>query len=312
MKSLIMGTAGHVDHGKTALIQALTGFNCDTHPEERKRGITMNLGFSSLDIDSNTKLGIVDVPGHRDFVHTMVGGAFGIDFVLLVVAADSGVMPQTKEHVRIMEILGVKKGIIVLNKIDLVDEELLEMTKDEVQEFMQGTFLQDAPVKEISAITGEGIEELKDSIKELSLTIEEKRKGEIFRLYIDRIFSVSGFGTVVTGTSIGGSLSIDDKVYLLPENKKKLRIRKMEQYGNEVKEIKAGDRGSINLVGLERLDFERGMLISDRILPPTEIIDVKLSTNLGKNAPCSTLQISVLTLISYRLLKISLYLKTII
>ncbi len=277
MAHLIMGTAGHIDHGKTALIKALTGFNCDTHPEEKKRGITINLGFSALDIDNDTKIGVVDVPGHRDFVHTMVGGAFGVDFVLFVIAADSGVMPQTKEHLKILEILGVKKGIVVLNKIDLVDDELLALTKEEVSNFLRGTFLEDAPIQEVSATTSKGIDDLQNSIKKISQTIEEREEGEIFRLYIDRIFSIKGFGTVVTGTVIGGNLQIDDKVYLLPENKTKLRIRRMEKHGQEVKNITTGDRASINLVGLERADFERGMLISDRILEPSTRIDVKCS-----------------------------------
>jgi len=277
MKHLIMGTAGHVDHGKTALIKALTGIDCDTHPEEKKRGITMNLGFSYLELPFGDKVGIVDVPGHRDFVHTMVGGAFGVDFVLLVIAADSGVMPQTREHVQIMEVLGIKKGIVVLNKIDLVEEELREISRQEVEDFLKDTFLKSAPIVEVSAKTGEGIVALKETIRQVCETVDERSKGEIFRLYVDRVFSVAGFGTVVTGTVMGGVLKENDKAYLLPDFNKELRIRRMERHGEQVKEIIGGDRASINLVGLDRSDFSRGMLVSDRLLEPTQRIDVKLS-----------------------------------
>ncbi|MFH1777478.1 MAG: selenocysteine-specific translation elongation factor [Candidatus Omnitrophota bacterium] len=276
MKHLIMGTAGHVDHGKTALIKMLTGIDCDTHPEEKRRGITMNLGFAYYDLPDSSRLGIVDVPGHRNFVHTMAAGASGIDFFLLVIAADSGIMPQTREHVKIIEMFGIKKGIIVLNKIDLIDDELRELNQEEIRDYFKDTLFAGLPVTGVSAKTGAGKEDLQQAIFNLAQSVDEKVIEKIFRMYIDRIFIVEGFGTVVTGTVLGGRLSPGDRVYLLP-SEKELRIRRIEHHGREVQEIRAGDRAAINLVGLDRSDFSRGMLISDRILEPSTMIDVYCS-----------------------------------
>lgn len=276
MKHLIMGTAGHVDHGKTSLIKALTGVDCDTHKEEKKRGITINLGFSNLELSEKESIGIVDVPGHADFVHTMVGGASGIDFVMLVISADSGVMPQTIEHLNIMKVLGVKRGLIALNKADLLEPELLDITREEISDFVKGTFLEGAPIVPVSAVTGDGISELKASIKHIYDSVEPRDHGEVFRLFIDRIFTVSGFGTVVTGSVISGALSKGDNAYLLP-GEKELRVRRLERHGQEVDKVVAGDRASINLVGLERSDFKRGMIISDRVLNSTNMLDAHLT-----------------------------------
>ena len=274
MKHLVMGTAGHVDHGKTALIKMLTGIECDTHIEEKRRGITINLGFAYFDLPDNSRLGIVDVPGHRDFVHTMVAGASGIDFFLLVIAANSGIMPQTREHIKILETLGLKKGIIALNKIDLIDDELFELNKEEIREFFAVTAFAHIPIVPVSAKTGKGKEDLIQTIAEVAREVEERPAEGIFRMYIDRIFSVEGFGSVVTGTVLGGSVHKEDKVYLLPAGKE-LRVRQMEHHGEKVKEIRAGERASINLVGLDKSDFRRGMLISDRILQASTLMDVK-------------------------------------
>ena len=279
MKHLIMGTAGHVDHGKTALIKALTGTECDTHKEEKERGITIHLGFACLPMPDGGKIGIVDVPGHRDFIHTMVSGASGIDFVLLVIAADSGVMPQTREHLQIMEILGITRGIVVLTKADLVDEDLLEICEIDVRELLDTTFLKNAPLIKVSAKTGQGIEELKGEISRMYSTSPGKSADGIFRMYVDRIFSKSGFGTVVTGTVIGGRLEKDGEVLLLAQNPKKLRVRRMERHGEEVLSVQAGDRASINLVGLEKAEFTRGMVISDRILKETLMADATLQVH---------------------------------
>jgi len=277
MKHLIMGTAGHIDHGKTALIKALTNIDCDTHKEEKRRGITINLGFAHLDLPTGESIGIIDVPGHKDFVHTMVGGASGIDFVLLVIAADSGVMPQTREHLQIMEILGVKHGLIALTKIDLIDEpELLELSKAYIKEFITGTFLENSPIVEVSVKTGKGLEKLKEGISTTINNIEEKSPQGIFRMFIDRIFSITGFGTVVTGSVLSGLLKVKDSVYLLPGGKKELTVRRLERHGKEVPEVKAGDRASLNLVGLDKADFKKGKIISDKMLKETVMLDARL------------------------------------
>ncbi len=284
MKHLIMGTAGHVDHGKTALIKALTNIDCDTHKEEKRRGITINLGFAHLDLPTGDSVGIVDVPGHKDFVHTMVGGASGIDFVLMVIAADSGVMPQTREHLQIMKVLGVKHGLIALTKIDLVDDpELLELSKADIRELTAGTFLENSPIVHVSAKTGEGLEILKEEISRIITRVEERSADGIFRIFVDRIFSVSGYGTVVTGSVVSGSLNVKDRVYLLPAGKKELIVRRLERHGKEVPGVIAGDRASINLVGLDRSDFKKGMIVSDRILKETKMVDARLE--LFANSP---------------------------
>jgi selenocysteine-specific elongation factor len=276
MKHLIMGTAGHVDHGKTSLVKALTRIDCDTHVEEKKRGITIHLGFAHLDLGDGETLGIVDVPGHKDFIHTMVGGASGIDFVLLVIAADSGIMPQTREHLNIMRILGIKRGIIVLTKADLVDTELLAMVREEVRELVAGTFLENAPMVDVSAKTGAGLEALQDAIRTLVQQSEAKPEAGVFRLFVDRIFTVSGFGTVVTGSVLSGKVRTGDTLYLLPGKEDGYRVRRLERHGAEVSEIVAWDRSSINLVGLEKADFRRGMLLSDRLLRASTMIDARL------------------------------------
>jgi selenocysteine-specific elongation factor len=284
MKHLIMGTAGHVDHGKTALIKALTNIDCDTHKEEKKRGITINLGFAHLDLPTGDSVGIVDVPGHKDFVHTMVGGASGIDFVLMVIAADSGVMPQTREHLQIMKVLGLKHGLIALTKIDLVDDpELLELSMADIRELVAGTFLENSPIVPVSIKTGEGLEILKEEISRLITRVEEKPAEGVFRIFVDRIFSISGYGTVVTGSVASGRLRVKDRVYLLPGGKKELTVRRLERHGKEVPGVMAGDRASVNLVGLDRADFEKGMIISDRILKETKMVDAKLE--LFENSP---------------------------
>ncbi|MFH1361571.1 MAG: selenocysteine-specific translation elongation factor [bacterium] len=281
MKHFIMGTAGHVDHGKTALVKALTNIECDTHPEEKKRGITINLGFSHLDLDNGTSVGIVDVPGHKDFVHTMVGGASGIDFVVLVVAADSGVMPQTREHLQILDTLGVKAGLVALTKIDLVDEEIKELAIEEIKEFTSGTCLENSPIIEVSSKTGEGLDKLREQLRVISEQIAERPEGKVFRLFVDRIFSVSGFGTVVTGSVLSGKLSRDDKAYLLPGVSDELRARRLERHGQEVESVKSGDRASINLLGLKKESFKRGMVVSDRQLKETSLVDVRLKLFSG-------------------------------
>ncbi len=275
-KHLIMGTAGHIDHGKTALVKALTGIDCDTHKEEKQRGITIHLGFSHLQISPTCHIGIVDVPGHAAFIRTMVAGSSGIDFFLLVIAADSGVMPQTYEHLRILQILGIRSGIIAITKIDLVEPDILEIAREEIQEFKKNSSIENCPVVEVSSRTNEGISALKELIAKQVNGVKQRPMGQIFRMFIDRIFTVKGFGTVVTGSVIGGFIKKGSPAFLLPKGNG-LRVRRLEQYGKERDMIVAGDRASINLVGLNYSDFQRGMIISDRVLRSTTMLDAKLS-----------------------------------
>ncbi len=277
MKHLILGTAGHVDHGKTALIKALTNIDCDTHKEEKERGITINLGFSHLTLPSGESLGIVDVPGHKDFIKTMVAGAFGIDIVLLVVAADSGVMPQTTEHLKIIEMLGVKHGIVVLTKTDLVDEEMLELAQMEIAEFLEGTIFEEAPVVGVSSITGKGMDNLVTKIAETIPKIEKPKSTDYFRMYIDRIFNVKGIGFVVTGTVLEGEIETGKDVFLLPGKNKKIKIRNIERHGEQVNKVFCGDRAALNLAGLKLEDYQRGMVLSDKQFEETSMIDATIS-----------------------------------
>jgi len=277
MKHLIMGTAGHVDHGKTSLIKALTDIDCDTHKEEKRRGITINLGFSYLNLLNGESIGIIDVPGHKDFINTMVGGACGIDFVLLVIAADSGIMPQTIEHLNIISALGIKKGIVALTKIDLVDDELIEMAKYEVMEFLEKTSLKNSPVVGVSSTTGKGKDDLIKAIEAITTEVEEKEKGDLFRLYIDRVFNVKGFGNIVTGSVLSGSIVTGKDVFLLPGDNQKLRVRSIERHGKPVEKVVAGDRAAINLIGLKKEDFVRGMIISNKALKETVMLDASIS-----------------------------------
>jgi selenocysteine-specific elongation factor len=274
MKHAIIGTAGHIDHGKTALVKALSGIECDTHKEEKRRGITINLGFAHCTLPGNETVGIVDVPGHRDFIHTMVAGACGIDAALLVVAADGGVMPQTREHIAIMSMLGVAHGVIALTRIDLVDDDMIGLVREEIAAFVKGTFLEGCEVVPVSSVTGEGIDILKQRLAE-KLASVSRSGGSLFRMYIDRIFSVSGFGTVVTGSVLGGKASTGDMLHLLPGTQQ-VRIRRMERYGHEVQEIFGGDRASLNVTGLSRDEFTRGMMLTDRSLNETRLLDARV------------------------------------
>ncbi len=276
MKHLIIGTAGHIDHGKTSLIKALTNIDCDTHKEEKLRGITINLGFSYLNLPNGESLGIIDVPGHKDFISTMVGGACGIDMVLLVIAADSGIMPQTIEHINIITALGIRNGVVALTKIDIVDEELTEMAKLEISDYLDKTELKNIPIIGVSSFTGEGIEELKNEIEKCADKIEERKTNNLFRMYIDRIFTVKGFGSVVTGSVLGGEIGTGQDVFLLPGNFPKLRIRSIERHGKSIEKTTAGDRAAINLIGLKNEDFERGMLICNKKIETTQMIDAQL------------------------------------
>jgi len=277
MKRIIIGTAGHVDHGKTALTRYLTGVDTDRLAEEKKRGISIALGFAQLTIDDNLSAGIVDVPGHEKFIKTMLAGVAGIDMVLLVIAADEGVMPQTREHLDILSLLGVNKGVIVLSKIDLVDGEWLQMVRGEVKELLEGTPLAGAPVVGVSVVSGQGIPELLTAIKQVASAVTPRSAQGGARLPIDRSFTVSGFGTVVTGTLWAGTLSVGEYVELWPSGEK-ARIRSLQRHEVMLEKVSAGNRVAVNLVGVEVVDAPRGgWIAAPGLLNPNHRLDVELT-----------------------------------
>lgn len=275
MKSIIVGTAGHIDHGKTALVRALTGIDADRLPEEKRRGITIDIGFADLDL-GDVRVGFVDVPGHERFVKNMLAGAHGIDLVALVIAADESVMPQTREHFEICRLLGVQQGLIVLTKKDLVDAEMLALVRDEVSELVKGSFLEDAPVVAVSARTGEGLDDLKSALREAALRVPSRSDDHLTRLPIDRAFTMSGFGAVVTGTLIAGEISDSDEMELLPRQTR-VRVRGLQVHGAKVKRAVAGQRTAVNLGGVETPALERGMVLAppDRFRP-TQVVDARV------------------------------------
>ena len=274
MKSIIVGTAGHIDHGKTALVRALTGIDADRLPEEKRRGITIDIGFADLDL-GDVRAGFVDVPGHEKFVKNMLAGAHGIDVVALVIAADEGVMPQTREHFEICRLLGVKQGLIVLTKKDLVDEEMLALVREEARELVAGSFLETAPVISVSSRTGESLEELKTTLREIALQVPARSEEFITRLPIDRAFTMSGFGAVVTGTLIAGAIEEGAELELLPAARH-VRVRGLQVHGTKMKRASAGQRTAVNLTGIETSELERGMVLAPpNRLRPTAIIDAR-------------------------------------
>jgi selenocysteine-specific elongation factor len=275
MTSLIVGTAGHIDHGKSALVRALTGTDPDRLPEEKRRGITIDLGFADLQL-GDLKIGFVDVPGHERFVKNMLAGAHGIDLLALVIAADEGVMPQTREHFDICRLLGVQNGLIVITKRDLVEEELLPLVEDEVRSLVTGSFLENAPLVAVSAKTGDGLGDLKSRLTEVAEHVPARSADFVTRLPIDRAFSMKGFGAVVTGTLIAGRIAEGDELELLPQGTK-VRVRGLQVHGNAVKEAHAGQRTAVNLAGIDKAQIERGMVLAPvGRLRPTQILDVWL------------------------------------
>lgn len=278
MKNIIVGTAGHIDHGKTTLIRALTGKNTDRWEEEQRRGITIDLGFTYFDLKNGDRVGIIDVPGHEKFINNMVAGVVGMDLVLLVVAADEGIMPQTKEHMDILGLLGIKKSILVLNKCDLVDEEWLELVEEEIHEELEGTFLENAPVCKVSAATGQGLDELTDMIQKLTEDeVEDKDVDTIPRLPIDRVFTISGFGTIITGTLLTGSISKDDVLEIYPVGKE-CKIRNIQVHGKDCDRCYAGQRVAINISNVKKKEIHRGCVIAPKNnMSNTMMLDVKLS-----------------------------------
>ena len=277
MKNVILGTAGHIDHGKTTLIKALTGRETDNLKEEKQRGISINLGFTYFDLPSKKRVGIVDVPGHEKFIKNMLAGACGIDIVLLVIAADEGVMPQTIEHLDILNYLDVKKGIIVLTKCDLVDEEFIELVKDDIREKTKRLFIEGAPIVEVDSVSRRGLDKLVQKIDEISEDIEEKKTDAPSRMSIDRVFSLKGFGTIVTGTLIEGKISVDDEMTIYP-SEKKVKVRNLQVHGCDVKTAYAGQRTAINLSNIKVSEIQRGDVIAQTgSVEESMMIDVNIS-----------------------------------
>ena len=262
MKNIIVGTAGHIDHGKSALVQALTGTDPDRLQEEKRRGITIDIGFATLELDHQYRLGFVDVPGHERFVKNMLAGVGGIDMVLLVVAADESVQPQTREHFEICQLLEVPRGIVLLTKADLVSQEMVELVRLEVEEFVAGSFLQGAPILAVSSRTGEGIEELRQQLQRFAAEVPAKDSSRHFRLPVDRSFVMKGFGPVVTGTLISGKIHKDAEVEVHPLGRR-LRVRGIQVHNQPVEVAYAGQRTAMNLAGVEAGELARGMTLAE-------------------------------------------------
>ena len=277
MKNIIIGTAGHVDHGKTLLIKALSGIDTDSLAEEKKRGITIELGFAHIPNDDGYNIGVIDVPGHEKFIKNMLAGIGGIDFVIFVVAADEGIMPQTREHFEILQSLGIDDGIIAVTKTDMVEEDWLEMLLEEVKDYFKDSFLEGKPIIPVSAKTGDNIDVLKaEIIRKCARETKRSEEPELFRLPVDRVFSMQGFGTVVTGTLIEGSCSVGDEVCIFPAGHK-AKIRGVQVHGNDVESALAGQRTAINLSGVKKEDIDRGdVLAAPNAVASTNMIDVSL------------------------------------
>ena len=272
MHSLIVGTAGHIDHGKSALVRALTGVDPDRLPEEKRRGITIDLGFADLELD-DLRIGFVDVPGHERFVKNMLAGAHGIDLLALVIAADEGVMPQTREHFDICRLLGVSNGLVVITKTDLVDEEMLVLVEDDARELIAGSFLENAPLVSVSSRTGAGMDQLKSQLVDLGKRVPPRSKDFTTRLPIDRAFSMKGFGAVVTGTLISGRITEGEELELLPL-RVNVRVRGLQVHNKSVHDAHAGQRTAVNLAGVDTAQIERGMVLAPAgRLRPTHIVD---------------------------------------
>lgn len=276
MDHLIIGTAGHVDHGKTVLIKGITGIDTDRLQEEKKRGISIDLGFAPFRLPGGRMAGVVDVPGHERFIHNMLAGAAGMDLVLLVVDANEGIMPQTREHLSILGLMGVKKGIVVITKIDLVDREWEGMVREDLRAELKGTFLESAPICAVSALKGQGMDRLKELIDKLTLEVKSRNAGGPLRLPVDRSFSIPGFGTVVTGTLFQGTVRAGDMVSIVPPGLE-ARVRNIQVHDQDEKEAGAGQRVALNLSGIEKSKILRGSVVgSPGFFRPTSLLDVSV------------------------------------
>ena len=285
MRNLIIGTAGHIDHGKTALVKALTGTDTDRLKEEKERGISIELGFAEFLLPDGTVAGVVDVPGHERFIKNMLAGATGIDLVLLVVAADDGVMPQTREHLAILDLLQVREGLVVITKADLADEEMIELVREEVDELLAGTTLQEAEVLVTSTVNGQGLDDLLQALMRAAERVRARQTTGPFRLPVDRVFTLKGIGTVVTGTLWEGSVSDGDEAVLLPPDRA-VRVRNVQVHGREVEAALAGQRVALNLPGIATGQIERGdVVVSAGYLSPTFMVDARLQLLPDAPAP---------------------------
>ncbi len=287
MRYVILGTAGHIDHGKSSLVKALTGIDPDRLKEEKERGITIDLGFADLTYPDGLTVGIVDVPGHERLVRNMLAGAGGIDLVLLVIAADEGIMPQSREHLAICNLLKIKSGLIAVTKADLVEKDWLHLVMDEVRGFVKGTFLEGAEITPVSSKTGENLDLLKEKIREVALRVEPKPEKEIFRLPIDRVFTLKGFGTVVTGTVVSGTLSLDETAEVQPSGIS-AKVRGLHSHGKAIRTARAGQRVAINLQGVNKEDLRRGdVAVTPKNIQPSRIIDARIDL-LAEVSPLKT------------------------
>ncbi len=285
MKNIIIGTAGHVDHGKSSLIKALTGTDPDRLKEEKERGITIDLGFAALDLGGNFHIGFVDVPGHGRFVKNMLAGVGGIDAVLLAVAADESIMPQTREHLDICRLLDVQRGLVAITKCDLVDPELQELVRLELREFLRETFLQDAPIIFVSSMTGMGLDLLKAGLENIAGETPARNTQAVFRLPVDRCFTLHGFGTVVTGTLTHGTISPEMEVEVYPSGKV-TRVRNLQVHGQSLQQAVAGQRVALNLQGVEVSEIERGMQLSvPGRFRPSSLLDARVQLLAGSPIP---------------------------
>lgn len=285
MREIVLGTAGHVDHGKTSLVRALTGIDTDRLKEEKKRGITIELGFAFLDLPCGHRLGIIDVPGHERFVKNMVAGATGIDLLAFVIAADEGIMPQTREHFEICRLLGVKRGLVILTKKDMVDAEWLGLVQEDVRQFLAGSFLEGAPMVAVSSTTGEGIAEVREALDTLVRGSEFSEAHGPFRLPVDRVFTMKGFGVVVTGTSISGRIGTGEDITVYPQGHT-AKIRGIQVHGQDVDLVEAGKRTAINIQGLDTEMIARGnMLATPGTLAPSYLLDADFFYLSGNGKP---------------------------
>jgi selenocysteine-specific elongation factor len=276
IKNVIVGTAGHIDHGKSSLVEALTGTNPDRLEEEKRRGITLDLGFAFLELEG-VRLGLVDVPGHERFVRNMLAGAGGIDLVLLVIAADEGIKPQTREHFEICSLLGIPRGIIAITKSDLVDDDTLGLVRLEIEEYVRASFLESAPIVPVSSRSGAGLDELKQLLRRAAQAVTAKDATQNFRLPVDRSFAMKGFGTVVTGTLISGAVKLEDEVELYPV-RKRLRVRGLHSGGKQIERAVAGQRTAVNLAGIEHEEITRGMVLAPAgIFEATQRVDARIA-----------------------------------
>jgi selenocysteine-specific elongation factor len=284
-KHIILGTAGHIDHGKTSLIRALSGVDTDRLPEEKKRGITIELGFTHFELPDGLQIGVVDVPGHEKFVHHMVAGVGGMDLIMLVVAADEGIMPQTKEHLSVCRLLGIQRGLIALTKVDMVDNEWLELVQEDIHEYLSGTFLENAPVIPVSSVTGTGLTTLRDILTRIAETVQPRPSNGVFRLPIDRVFTMRGFGTVVTGTVTSGHLTNGESLEITPGNRL-CRVRGLQVHGSQADQIEAGQRAAVNLQNIDKDTVHRGMILTrPDTIPETKLIDAECFLLESVNKP---------------------------